>query len=95
MFSAPATNHSPERRHGKMARQGIIRGFATRWDSGIAFLLVDEDGRSTAVPCEAGQTGRSLRSAFGQEGIMGQEIMFNADDRGVLANFTPLERGCA
>ena len=73
-------------------RYGQIVGFHSSMGSGIATLAiaVEPEGYIAHVPCEAGQTCRALRSAFG-DAIIGQEIEFELDTLGVLANFTPQE----
>ena len=74
-------------------RSGRIVGFySSIIASGIATLAiaVEPEGYIAHVPCEAGQTCRALRSAFG-DAIIGQGIVFELDTLGLLANFTPQE----
>jgi len=79
-------------------KKGIIRGFSGSWGSGIGFLLIeDEAGTILRVPCENGQTVRSLEACFGdvigdghcvrnddKAGYMGREIYWIYEDIGIL-----------
>jgi len=78
--------------------RGTIEGFAGSWGSGLGYLLVS--GR--AIPCDNGQTVRSLDDAFpGAIGaghcvdnamLVGKEIAYSVDGAfGLLEGFTPYD----
>jgi len=69
-------------------RFGQIVGFYGTLGSGIATLAiaVEPQGYVAHVPCENAPTVRALRSAFG-DSIIGQEIEFTTDERGLLESF--------
>jgi hypothetical protein len=74
------------------ARSGQIVGFYGTMGSGIATLAIaiEPQGYVAHVPCENAPTVRALRDAFGND-VIGQEIEFVIDDRGLLSTFTPQE----
>ena len=87
-----------------MIKKGTIVGFHGSWMSGIATMDIKDSktGEIQSVPCENGQTVRSLDSAFG--GVIGQghcvnldavkdkEIYWAMDDMGLmLAGFVPVD----
>jgi len=85
-----------------MLEKGIIRGFHGSWSSGLATLLIENDGVIIPVLCENAQTVRCLEGAFGDVignahdvktngGHIGQEIFYSTDFMGILEGFTPVE----
>lgn len=83
---------------------GTIRGFHGTWGSGISQLEIeDADGQITMVPCDNGETARSLEAAFGDViapnhnvdeagGHIGQGIYWTWDEMGLMmAGFMPID----
>jgi len=85
-------NYIPRKENVMTTRYGQIVGFHSSMGSGIATLAiaVEPQGYVAHVPCENAPTVRALRDAFGND-IIGQEIEFELDNLGILANFTPRE----
>jgi hypothetical protein len=79
--------------------RGIIEGFRGSYGSGLGYLIVS----GKPIPCDNGQTVRSLEAAFGnaigeghtvnnEGGFIGQDIVFSYDDMGLMMEgFTPTE----
>ena len=85
-------NHKPRKEFAMTTRSGQIVGFYGTLGSGIATIAitVEPQGYIAHVPCENAPTVRALRDAFGDK-VIGQEIEFELDTLGILANFTPRE----
>ncbi len=82
--------------------KGKIVALHGSWGSGLATLIIDDvDLGTQMIPCENGQTVRSLENAFGDVigdahnikedgGHIGKEIYYSTDGF-ILDGFTPVD----
>jgi hypothetical protein len=88
-----------------MIHKGRIKGFNGSWNSGLAFLTIEDSdtGLIETVPCDNGPVVRALEGAFGEVispghsvnlhgGHIDQEIFWSYDEFGLtLGGFTKVE----
>lgn len=82
-------------------KQAIIRGFLAQPGSGIAFLVLEANGKRFRVPCDNGPLVRLLDDIWNgfivpprhcnHDRIKGQHILYDVDEYGLLAALQPLD----